>query len=391
LKLERKPLPELLFDGDYLAGIEEKVFRQATDRIDAGCKVVGVYCAFTPKELIAAAGAIPVSLCASSESTIADAEAHLPRNLCPLIKSSYGFALTDTCPYFHDVDFVLADATCDGKKKMFELLGRIKPLHLLQLPQTADTCEALQYWLRELHEVKALLEERTGSPISEASLKEQISLYNEFKRTAGEVFTFNRGEVPLLYGREISVITNPAGFECNLPWRIAEMRLAMDRVRERAANAEFRQKMARKPRILLTGCPTTSKKLLNAIEENGGVVAAMENCGGLKTLGTMVSEDIDPLEALAERYLSVACPCMTPNTRRLDLIGRIIEDYHIAGVVELTWQACHTYNIEAHQVREFVTDRCGSHYLQIETDYSEADAHRIKLRVDAFLEVLANH
>jgi benzoyl-CoA reductase/2-hydroxyglutaryl-CoA dehydratase subunit BcrC/BadD/HgdB len=94
------------------------------------------------------------------------------------------------------------------------------------------------------------------------------------------------------------------------------------------------------------------------------------------------------MEALAERYLSVACPCMTPNMRRLDLIGRIIADYHIDGVVELTWQACHTYNIEAHQVGEFVTDHCGSNYLQIETDYSEADTHQIKLRIDAFLEML---
>lgn len=381
-------MPELLFDGDYLERLEEEAFRQASDRLDAGCKVVGVYCAFTPKELITAAGAIPVSLCGSSEKPIADAEAHLPRNLCPLIKSSYGFALTDTCPYFHEVEFVLADATCDGKKKMFELLGRMRPVHVLQLPQTASTREAMESWLGELHKVKALLEERTGRPITDQAIREQIKLYNEYRRTAEEVFAFNRGQVPLLYGREIYRITNPAGFECNLPWRIGEMKLAMERARRRAKDFEFRKKMARKPRILLTGCPTTSKKVLNAIEENGGVVAAMENCGGLKALGLLVREDLDPLEALAERYLAVACPCMTPNSTRLDLIGRIIEDYHIDGVVELTWQACHTYNIEAYQVGEFVTNQCGRQYLQIETDYSEADTHRIKLRIDAFLELL---
>jgi len=381
-------MSELLFDADYLERMEEEAFLQASDRMDAGCQVVGVYCAFTPKELIAAARAIPVSLCGSSENTIADAEAHLPRNLCPLIKSSYGFALTDTCPYFHEAQFVLADATCDGKKKMFELLGRIKPVHLLHLPQTADTREAFQYWLQELHKVKALLEEQTGRPITAESIREQIRLYNEFRRTAEKVFEFNRGEVPLFYGREINRITSPAGFECNIPWRIAEMRQAMDRGRKRAENSDFRRMMARKPRILLTGCPATNKKILNAIEENGGVVAAMENCGGLKALQMMVrEEDMDPLEALAERYLAVACPCMTPNTKRLDLIGRIIENYHIDGVVELIWQACHTYNIEAYQVREYVTNQCGRPYLQIETDYSEADSPRIKLRIDAFLEL----
>lgn len=45
------------------------------------------------------------------------AEADLPKNLCPLIKASYGFALTDTCPYFYFSDFIVGETTCDGKKK----------------------------------------------------------------------------------------------------------------------------------------------------------------------------------------------------------------------------------------------------------------------------------
>ena len=39
-----------------------------------------------------AMGAASVSLCSTSDETIAEAEKELPKNLCPLIKSSYGFA-----------------------------------------------------------------------------------------------------------------------------------------------------------------------------------------------------------------------------------------------------------------------------------------------------------
>ena len=46
---------------------------------DRGGKVVGIYCSFVPTELIIAAGAIPVSLCATSEEPISAAEAHLPQ------------------------------------------------------------------------------------------------------------------------------------------------------------------------------------------------------------------------------------------------------------------------------------------------------------------------
>lgn len=85
-----------------------------------------------------AAGAIPVSLCGTKNDSIPVAETMLPRSLCPLIKSSFGFALQDSCPYLAASDIVVADTTCDGKKKMYELLAAYKPVVLLQLPQIQD-------------------------------------------------------------------------------------------------------------------------------------------------------------------------------------------------------------------------------------------------------------
>jgi len=79
---------------------------------------------------------------------------------------------------------------------------------------------------------------------------------------------------------------------------------------------------------------------------------------------------------------------MTPNSSRLDLLGDIIRRYHVDGVVELTWEACHTYNIEAFQVQEFVHEKCGKPYIQIRTDYSENDREQIRTRIGAFLEVI---
>ena len=102
---------------------------------EAGKKVVGQYCIYSPLEIALAAGAIPVSLCGTKNDSIPVAETMLPRSLCPLIKSSFGFALQDSCPYLAASDIVVADTTCDGKKKMYELLAAYKPVVLLQLPQ----------------------------------------------------------------------------------------------------------------------------------------------------------------------------------------------------------------------------------------------------------------
>jgi len=378
------------FDEGYGSSLEERIFQEARECKENGMKVVGVYCAFTPKELISAAGAIPVSLCAGSEQPFEKAHLHLPQNLCPIVKASYGHALADTCPYFGSADFLVADATCDGKKKMYELLGRIKPLRLLHLPQTAQGRTSLSSWEEELKGMLETMENLTGRPITRDDLFREIALYNRYRAKKKEVFELNTGEVPLVFGSEVDVITWPSMFDINLEARIREMDEAMAVLRARAGDGDFLEGMRTRPRILLTGCPITNKKLLKAIEECGGVVAAMENCGGLKTLDTPVASNGNPLNALAERYLSTACSCMTPNTARLEIIRSIIRRYRIDGVVELTWEACHTYNIEAFFIREFVQAECGRPYIQIRTDYSENDIEQIRTRIGAFLEMITS-
>lgn len=370
----------LKLDETYLNQVEEYNLKLARDHKEQGTKVVGVYCAFTPKELILAAGGIPVSLCGASNDPIPAAEKHLPRNLCPLIKSSYGFALTNTCPYFDLADILIADSTCDGKKKMYELLGKIKPVHLMHLPQNANGENALANWLSELYRIKQLLETRLETEITEEKLTSAICLYNRYRAAKSSLFEMNRGETPLLTGHEINIALDSGGLEIDIPGHINRISKVIKFARERGG-------IKPGPRILLTGCPTTSKKLLNIIEESANVVV-MENCGGLKSLVEPVTENEEPMAALARKYLNIACPCMTPNTGRFQLIEMLVREYRVAGVIDLTWQACHTYNVESKPLGDFIKNQLDIPYLQIETDYSPSDINWIQVRVESFLEML---
>ena len=152
-------------------------FLQMKERKEQGARVVGMFCSFVPTELIYAAGALPVGLCAFTDEPIPAAEANLPRNLCPLIKASYGFALTDTCPYFYFSDFVVGETTCDGKKKMFELLGEIKDTYVMQLPHSRDR-GALAFWREQIVAFQRKLEEFYGITITEADIREAIRRKN---------------------------------------------------------------------------------------------------------------------------------------------------------------------------------------------------------------------
>jgi benzoyl-CoA reductase/2-hydroxyglutaryl-CoA dehydratase subunit BcrC/BadD/HgdB len=92
--------------------------------------------------------------------------------------------------------------------------------------------------------------------------------------------------------------------------------------------------------------------------------------------------------AIAEQYLQTPCSVMSPNTGRLDLLSRMIEDFSIDGVIDLTWQGCHTYNIESFSVKQYIQEKHNLPFMQIETDYSESDTEQLKVRIEAFLEML---
>ena len=79
---------------------------------------------------------------------------------------------------------------------------------------------------------------------------------------------------------------------------------------------------------------------------------------------------------------------MTPNNGRLELLGRLINDFKVEGVVDLTWHCCHTYNVESYIVREFVEKNHSIPMLHIETDYSESDTEQLRTRIEAFLEIV---
>ena len=357
---------------------------------EAGKKVVGMYCVFSPSEIALAADAISVTLCGTTQEPIEAAERDLPRNLCPLIKSSYGFAITDTCPYFFFSDALLAETTCDGKKKMYELMGEIKPMHIMNLPQTAEGEDSLAIWKKEMIKFKNFLEEEFDVEITDEKLSDAIKLMNRERSVMKRVHKLNAHKPAPLSGYDMLLAQWLKGFNVDKEAGIEIMEQLIVEVEERMEKGIYAFD-ENAPRILLTGCPTGiggADKVLIALEEAGASVVALENCTGYKGLDVLVDEDKDPIDALAEKYLSTPCSCMTPNNSRLDLIRRLADEYEVDGVVDLTWQACHTYAIESFSVKKYVEGELGLPFIQIETDYSDTDKGQVSTRVEAFLETI---
>jgi benzoyl-CoA reductase/2-hydroxyglutaryl-CoA dehydratase subunit BcrC/BadD/HgdB len=347
-----------------------------------GKPIVGILCEYTPRELILAAGAVPVCLCGGSAMTIPAAEQYLPANLCPLIKSTYGYSVLGTNPFLELASLIVGETTCDGKKKMYELLAERHPMYVLEIPQKPHLDSGLTQWRASLEEFKQFLEHRFDVVMRDADLRHAIAVMNRERRLRRALAELMRGPHPPMTGRQlIDLKSSVSGF----PQYLAALESALAESRSSVPASGHDGRI----RVLMTGVPMVhgAEWVLELIESRGGLVVCQENCTGIKPVLEDVDEnDPDPIHALAVKYYHLPCSVMTSNDDRLDLLRQLVLEYQPNCIIELVWQACITYDVESYRVKRLAREELDLPYLRIETDYSVSDSARIGVRVDALFE-----
>lgn len=381
---------ELPSNFESFADARKQGFIRMKELKEQGRNVVGVFCTYTPLELVHAGNLIPVSLCATTQETVGYAERDLPKNLCPLIKSSYGFAVSDTCPYFYFSDMIIGETTCDGKKKMYELMSDFKDVHVMQLPQNNTDFLSLQLWINEVHKLKTKLEEKFNITITDDDLRRAIKVGNEERNNLRKFFELGKLNPSPLSGFTMNATQDGFGFNFDREEKNKKLVEATQEIYEKWER-EMKGTKNGRPRILVTGCPVggVRDKIIKTIEDAGADIVAYENCSGIREKLTQIDETIeDPIEAIARKYLNISCSVMSPNNKRFEDLDTLIDEYQVDAVIEIVLQACHTFAIESTKVRKFVTEVKNKPYMYIESDYSTSDTGQISTRIEAFLEMI---
>lgn len=379
-----KELPEIF---EEFAEQKKQSFLTIKEFKEKGTPIIGAYCSYFPREIAIAMGAVPVGLCSSSEETVQIAESILPKNICPLIKSSYGYAISDRCPYFHFSDLVVGETTCDGKKKMYEMMAEFKDVFVMELPNIQSE-KGLELWKQEIIRLKHYLEEKFQVVITEDDIKHAIQIENRRRIALKRLYEVMKLDPVPIMGMELLDVLYGSKYKLNLEKVPKELDALTNQILE---EYEEKPKKEHRPRILITGCPIggDSKKVVKAIENNGGVVVAFENCTGAKVIDKLVDENNpDVYDAIAKKYFYIGCAIMTPNDNRIELLGRMIDEFKVDGVVEMILSGCHSVQMESISVRNFVNEEKHIPYLDIVTDYSQGDIGQLNTRMAAFIEML---
>ena len=371
-----------------LLPIHALIEAQQKDFIDAedDLKRAGYFCAYTPPEVLNAAGIRHARLFkAGSPETVSAGERFTQSVFCDFSKSCIGaFDKEDGDPFYRAVDKVYNFHTCASMKRASEVIEQFVPTTLLNLPRLRDQEASRTFFREEIKHFSSDVAALAGRAISEDDLHEQIVLFNKARRLIKKFSELRKRANPPLSGKDFLELVR--GYYYLPPEKLlATYEKLYQKLSRRKDNG------ARPVRLMISGSIMADgdRRLVELIEDEiGARVVVEDHCTGLRPFTHTLREDGDPFQALADGYLDQApCARMKPLDDSVEFSGRLAQEYGVDGVVFVYLKFCACYGVTK---LEFLThlQQLAIPVVEISSDYSQSDIGQLKTRVEAFVEVL---
>lgn len=375
---------------------EEALVRRPAELVEArqnGTKVVGVFCCYTPVEIIHSLGLIPLRLGWGGNDDLAEDGIEYITNIqCPYVRQTIGVFKEGKNPYAVNTDVIAISAVCLQEYRMVEVLRYYfgKETLTLSVPKNYYLPEGKEFFEKEVEGFTAELEKIAGQKLDTEKLRASVDLYAAIRKNSAEIYAYlELDNSPITWGQIIKVIH--AGF-----YLAPELHLSLlEELNRELKTIQVSEKVKpiRSVRLLLSGSIVApgNTKIIDVLEESEVTVVADDICTGQRTFaGFHVKEPT--LAGLAEAYLD-RTPCAAQlypdqkTDKRLDNIFRQIEDHRADGVLYHTLRFCDPYTFRVQENKELL-DAKDIPFLQLHTDYGVNDIGQLQTRIQAQVEII---
>ncbi len=355
--------------GEYITGFKKK----------SGKKVVGVMHPIVPQELIYAAGLYPVRLFPLKKETITKAHESLQAYTSSIFRAIWDQVLKGE---FDFLDAVILPESCETVTyfargwqynrpgdKVFTFSGV-----RFHKNENGDTL-----FRKQIERLTQLLEGLSGQKVTDRALAEAIGLYNENRQLLREIFALRKGQPPRISGADFFAVSLASAILDKQEANGILGKISKELCKTGGAGDQS------KKRILLSGPCIVEKKIYDAIESSNAYVVADDTNFGLRSFSSLVDPDKEPIAALSKAYADVPCPFSTSAETRLEVLGELIREYNVDGVVFAIEKFCESETMDFPYLEKSIKEKFDTPVLLLETEFL-GDLAPIKTRVDAFVE-----
>lgn len=341
-----------------------------------GKKIMACFYGLVPKELVHAAGMVPIQLIEERKPEYEEKSKLLPY-LCGLSKNLTGQIYDKVFDY---VDGIMVGVTCDTNRHVFDIWvhNKVFPHNLLVRAPSTDTDAAVKYYRDEMKRLAGELEKISGNKITEDKLRESISLFNENKNLFGQFYDQrpNSG----ISAEEAVYI-----FFSALVTPVEEHNDMMKRLLESLPSPQEDDKT----RLML--CAINLNMAIDVIrmcEKYGAAVVTDDFHHNSRYGSNLIDVNGDPYEALARGYLrKIPAPGIYSFEERAAYIRESMEKAGAKGMIYLIQLYCDAFAIEYAILKERF-DAWNLTHLKMEAEDTPSSIEQLNVRVQSFVESL---
>jgi benzoyl-CoA reductase subunit C len=272
---------------------------RAWKEAEPGRKVVGYMPIYVPREIIHAAGFLPLGILGGGDQLeVIHGDAYYQSYICRIPRSTIELGVSGRLDF---VDGMLFPSICDVIRNLSGMWKMMFPnvyVRYFDVPQNYKDGIGGNYYVNELSELAHDLGELRGKPITDHELRRSIAVYNENRRLVRELYAFRAQRPWQAPAAEVYLILR-AGLV--LP---VEEHTAM--LRDYLAAAQHDERPRRDNcRVVLTGvfCEQPPLNLIKSLELAGCYVVDDDLLLVTRWLTADVRTDGSPLQNLALAFL----------------------------------------------------------------------------------------
>jgi benzoyl-CoA reductase subunit C len=264
-----------------------------------GRKAIGYMPVYVPREIIHAAGMLPVGILGGGDQIeVIQGDAYYQSYICRIPRSTIELGLSGRLDV---LDGMLFPSICDVIRNlsgMWQILFPNKYVRYVDVPQNYQDDIGGRFYIEEMQRIRDDLGALRGAPISDAELNASIAAYNDNRRAIGDLYAYRAAQPWQAPTSEVYLLLR-AGMV--LP---VEEHTALVREYLAAAEAHARPKRDN-ARVVLTGgfCEQPPLALIKSIEIAGCYVVDDDFMLVTRWLQDEVPADGDPLAELSKAFL----------------------------------------------------------------------------------------
>lgn len=347
-----------------------------------GRRVVGLACCYVPEEIIDAAGLFPYRVEARGTRETGLADVYMHRFNCTFSRCLLQTALEGQYDFLDG--FCLLNG-CEQIRRLYEIWEKHLPtdyLFMITIPHSVNDA-GFEWYSEEIRNFRNALMNKFGVRCSDNDLAASIKKYNDSRRMIAELYEHRKKEKVPLTGSDMMKLMLAGGIMPREKYN-ALLADALAEVRTASGSNDY------KARIMVGGSALDDPKLIDMIEEMGGMVVTDSLCFGSRHFFNLSEENGNPMDALARRYYNLnPCPRMMGAFKdRLAFTEKMAKDADVDGIILQKIVFCDNHAVDSTMLAEELEPK-GIPVLVLEREYMLSDVGRLKTRIEAFMERIA--